>query len=58
MITLSQCFETAFFLFGKLWPALGAAIVAGGICFTIAGCRALWAACSPRRDREWSDWEG
>ena len=56
-MTIHDLFCTAFWLFGKLWPALGAAIVAGGICITIAALRALWAACNPSRSKEWSDWE-
>jgi len=56
-MTIHSIFAAILHLFGILWPALGAAIVAGGICLTIAALRALWAACNPARPQEWSDWE-
>lgn len=57
MITLHQIFDTALFLFGKIWPAAGAFFVCIGIIACISGLCALWDACDPTRPKEWSDWE-
>jgi len=56
-ITIHQIFETAFFLFGQVWPALGAFIVTIGIITCLSGLRALWDACNPKRPKEWTDWD-